>query len=690
MLSLVNNIKNYIRHNPTPIDNNVSYMWSIGSVSGILLAMQWVTGSYLQYINGLLSLFCFFLIGRDTSEAAGKAIIDGKEVYYVKFPESWNTVPSEPSKIDALLDLFQNAAYFPESPLYFISILAIVTVPLTLFSISKKPRKLSRFVVDKFYSFILYFFAAVILTALVYAFSTYTAGSYYELPQVYKWYHHLRADNFTFHIKIVIILLGFGTLMTINIYERGRQQSNRWKFLLIFLSIPNLLILVSANHLVTLYVLVEIVSIISYTLVALTRTKEQDRVVETAFTYFVQGSLASALLLLGIISSYLITGDWTFDVVSYALRTITESGTLTHGHKLSVFLIFIGLLFKVGVIPGHLWIERVYADVSDPVLLFFTTAVKFGFLITFIRVYYMFLPAIVNHYSYLILTIAVISILVGFYGGLIAEEQQNWKNFIAFTSVNQIGYVVAGLTFFDSESLLESAVYYLLTYIISNFVFVASLAHIQRLVYPTDLRTSGGDVTLITPITPEEREDGYVLATFTAASAWSIAGLPPIVGFFGKLTLLSELSNVVKESGDYSRNPSTIPSFWQGKGYDFADLYSMAQLTLVFVVVISIFSIYYYLKVLEWVFDTFRGTGLFISAQSIKSRNTDIEDRKHDGTDIGEQDKDAMAGYSRSHRRTFICISVFTFIMVFWVFIVTVDPFSIPVFCKLPYHKFPL
>lgn len=104
---------------------------------------------------------------------------------------------------------------------------------------------------------------------------------------------------------------------------------------------------------------------------------------------------------------------------------MVESGTLTHIHKLSIFLIFIGLLFKVGVIPGHLWVERVYADVSDPVLLFFTTAIKFGFLITFIRVYYILLPAIENHYSFLILVIATISIVIGFSGGLMAEEQQN-------------------------------------------------------------------------------------------------------------------------------------------------------------------------------------------------------------------------------------------------------------------------
>lgn len=75
------------------------------------------------------------------------------------------------------------------------------------------------------------------------------------------------------------------------------------------MSIPNLLLLISANHLVTLYVLVEIISMISYALVALTKTRTNDRIAETAFTYFVQGSLASALLLLGIILSYSITGD---------------------------------------------------------------------------------------------------------------------------------------------------------------------------------------------------------------------------------------------------------------------------------------------------------------------------------------------------------------------------------------------
>lgn len=83
----IQNIKKYIRYNPTPIGINTSYMQSFGSVLlGIILAMQLVTGSFLAI--HYFSLVQYFLIGRDVSEAAGKAIINGKEVYYVKFPES--------------------------------------------------------------------------------------------------------------------------------------------------------------------------------------------------------------------------------------------------------------------------------------------------------------------------------------------------------------------------------------------------------------------------------------------------------------------------------------------------------------------------------------------------------------------------------------------------------------------------
>lgn len=152
--------------------------------------------------------------------------------------------------------------------------------------------------------------------------------------------------------------------------------------------------------------------------------------------------------------------------------------------------------------------------------------------------------------------------------------------------------------------------------------------------------------------------------------------------------MLSELSKVIKVSGDYSRNPAIIPSFWQAKGYDFVDLYNIAQFTLIFVVIISVLSMYYYLKVLEWVFDTFRKANLFISTQSIMSRTDDIKDRKEDYTDLVS--KEAIDGHSRSHRQAFICISTFTFIMVFWIFIIVEDPFSVPVFCELPYHKYPL
>lgn len=140
------------------------------------------------------------------------------------------------------------------------------------------------------------------------------------------------------------------------------------------------------------------------------------------------------------------------------------------------------------MIPGHLWVQRVYADISDPVLLFFTTAVKFSFLILFFRIYISFVPLLQNHYSFVILAIASTSLIAGLIGGISAIGAQNWRDFIAFTSINQVGYVLAGITFFDSDDLIGAATYYLFTYILSNFVFVASLAHLQKTLYPSDLR----------------------------------------------------------------------------------------------------------------------------------------------------------------------------------------------------------
>lgn len=175
--------------------------------------------------------------------------------------------------------------------------------------------------------------------------------------------------------------------------------------------------------------------------------------------------------------------------------------------RISVFLILFGLLFKVGVIPGHLWVQRVYADVSDPVLLFFTTAIKFSFLVLFFRAYLALLPVVQDHYSLLVLLIACTSLTVGLTGGLSAIEAQNWRDFIAFTSINQVGYVLAGLTFFDSNELMGAAMYYLFTYILSNFVFVASLAHLQKVLYPQDARYAQTTSEEPRKLSEEEKQD---------------------------------------------------------------------------------------------------------------------------------------------------------------------------------------
>lgn len=274
--------------------------------------------------------------------------------------------------------------------------------------------------------------------------------------------------------------------------------------------------MISSNNLLTAFVFIEIVSIISYALVAITRTAEPDRVAQTALTYFAQGSVASAVLLLGIVGCVYGTGQWDFDYISAVLGS---SGQVDVVQRISVFLIVFGLLFKVGVIPGHLWVQRVYADVSDPVLLFFTTAVKFSFLILFFRAYLAFLPVVQNHYSFLILMIACTSLTVGLTGGLSAVEAQNWRDFIAFTSINQVGYVLAGFTFFDSDELIGAATYYLFTYILSNFVFVASLSYLQKVLYPIDARYAQSPSAKPRVLSAEEKQDLWWVVAATNLSA---------------------------------------------------------------------------------------------------------------------------------------------------------------------------
>lgn len=215
-----------------------------------------------------------------------------------------------------LRDLLFRVAYFPEVPMFVLAVLALICTPVLIVYGSRRPKAARTLVlidtlisISTFNRIVLFAYTAILLVVFTFVLDVYFSGHYSDLPRVYAWYHHLRVDNFVFHMKVIILLLSLGTLLTVNVFERGRQRTNQWKFLLILLTVPNLLLIISSNNLLTAFVFIEIISIISYALVAITRTAEPDRVAQTALTYFAQGSVASAVLLLGIVGCVYGTGQ---------------------------------------------------------------------------------------------------------------------------------------------------------------------------------------------------------------------------------------------------------------------------------------------------------------------------------------------------------------------------------------------
>lgn len=325
-------------------------------------------------------------------------------------------------------------------------------------------------------------------------------------------------DAFSRFAKVAILLSSAAVLVMSQEYMQ-RKGLLRFEYpVLVALSVVGMMVMVSAGDLMTLYMGLELQSLALYVVASLRR--DSARSTEAGLKYFVLGALSSGLLLYGASLTYGYAGTTLFSDI---IQTATK-GHISIGLLFGLVFIISGLAFKVSAVPFHMWTPDVYEGAPTPVTAFFATAPKIAAIGLFARVLHDAFGGAVSDWSQVI---ALLSLVSMFLGAFAAIGQTNIKRLMAFSSIAHMGYALMGLaagTVLGVEAMLVYMAIYV-TMNIGTFAFILSM------------EKDGQAVTDIGALNQyAKREPGKALAMLILL--FSMAGVPPMVGFFGKLYVL--------------------------------------------------------------------------------------------------------------------------------------------------------
>lgn len=324
----------------------------------------------------------------------------------------------------------------------------------------------------------------------------------------------VRTNTFVNFAKVVsFTLAGVALLVSEGFLKRHETTRYEYSLLVIFASM-GMGIILSAADLMTLYMGIETLSLSSYVLAAFHR--DSARSSEAGLKYFVLGALASGMLLYGASLVYGFTGTTSF-------AGIAEAGIST-GAMFGMVLMIVGLAFKISAAPMHVWTPDVYEGAPTPVVAFFASAPKMASTVVFANIMFTVFGDVIEQWRLIVAIIAGMSMIIGSLGALL---QTNFKRLLGYSSVANIGYALVAVAAGQ-----EAGAAALLTF--STIYAVTSLGLFAGVLA---MRRRGGMVEGISELGGMIRTRP-VLAVMLSILMFSIAGLPPFGGFFGKYEVL--------------------------------------------------------------------------------------------------------------------------------------------------------
>jgi NADH-quinone oxidoreductase subunit N len=340
-------------------------------------------------------------------------------------------------------------------------------------------------------------------------------------PATEAFFGQFRADAFASFAKLLIFASAIATLIVAPaFFERVRSMRAEFPVLVLFAAL-GMSIMVSATNLMTLYIGLELNSLAAYVLAAFLRSDERSA--EAGLKYFVLGALASGILLFGMSLVYGFTGTTSFAGIDAGLSATGQAGT-NKGLLFGIVFMLAGLAFKISAVPFHMWTPDVYEGAPTPVTMFFASAPKVAALALTMRVALSAFGSQAEAWQQIVTFVALASIVVGALGAI---GQANIKRLLAYSSINNVGFVLIGLAA-GTEQGAAAMLVYLAIYVamtVGSFVAVLMLKDAQ-----------GEPVEAIADLAGLSSER-KVLAACIAMLMFSLAGIPPLFGFWGKFVV---------------------------------------------------------------------------------------------------------------------------------------------------------
>ncbi len=319
-------------------------------------------------------------------------------------------------------------------------------------------------------------------------------------------------DDFARFLKI-LALIGSGATLILSTEFLADPSRRIFEYaILVLLSTLGMMVLISAGDLIMLYLGLELMSLALYVVAASNR--DDLKSTEAGLKYFVLGALSSGMLLYGASLIYGFTGTVSFAGIAAAAKT----GSI--GIVFGIVFLLAGLCFKVSAVPFHMWTPDVYEGAPTPVTAFFASAPKVAAMAVFTRVALTAFPGIMPQWQQIVVFVSIASMALGSFAAI---GQKNIKRLMAYSSIGHMGFALVGLAAGTAEGAQGVLVYVAIYVAMTLGTFSVILA----------MKRNGQHVEKISDFAGLSRTNP-LLAFFFAMLLFSLAGVPPLAGFFGK------------------------------------------------------------------------------------------------------------------------------------------------------------
>lgn len=357
-------------------------------------------------------------------------------------------------------------------------------------------------------------------------------------------------DNFGDILKIFVVFISILVFLFSKEYLMQKNFFRGEYFTLGLYGVLGMFVMISAYNFITMYLGLEIMSLALYAMIAM--RKDHRESLEAAMKYFVLGALATGMLLYGFSMVYGATGTMQFDTMAAVIEAGNADKTVL---AFGLVFVIIGLAFKLGAVPFHMWVPDVYHGAPTAVTLFLGTAPKLAAFAMLYRILVEALPGLVADWQVFLVMLSILSLTVG---SIAAIVQENLKRMLAYSGIGHIGFILLGVIAANPDG-YSAAMFYTIVYVVTGVAGFGMIVALARV---------GNEFDKIADFKGLNARNPWLALMFVFVM-FSMAGIPPFIGFYAKILVIEE---VVKAGFTWLA---------------------------VFAVITAVISTYYYLKVIK-------------------------------------------------------------------------------------------